>query len=271
MIVGIIALSAIAVLFFLYLFMLAPGRLADHPKGLWAAKYAHRGLHNREKTIPENSLAAFAAAAEAGYGIELDINLTADSKVVVFHDDTLERICGSKKVVCECTYEELSQYRILNTSEKIPLFSEALELLKGRVPLIIELKNTPKYKELCRLTEEMLKGYEGLYCIESFHPGIVRWFLKNAPQIIRGQLATGTVQYSSLPRYQAALLSNLLTNLITRPHFAAYDHRYAHKHTGLFFFKRMGGKRIAWTVRDTDDIAWCNAHFDAVIFEFYRP
>lgn len=255
----------------IYLFMLAPGRLPDHSRGLWASHYAHRGLHNRQRTIPENSLSAFKAAMEAGYGIELDLNLTVDGKVVVFHDETLERICGVNKAICECTYEELLQYRILNTSERIPLFSEVLELVSARVPLIIELKNTKKFAELCRLTEAMLKGYQGLYCIESFHPAIVRWFFINAPHIVRGQLASGTAQYSSLPRYQALLLSHLLTNLSCRPHFVAYDHRYASKHIGLFLFKWMGGKRVAWTVRDSDDIAWCNIHFDAVIFEFYKP
>lgn len=261
----IVALSA------LYAFLLAPGRQTKKDNHLYEAKYAHRGLHNKDKTIPENSLTAFSKAVEAGYGMELDINLTTDNQVVVFHDDTLLRVCGVDKAVADCSYEELMQYRLLGTDEKIPLLSEVLELVGGHVPLVVELKHTKRNNELCEKAAQLLDEYEGPYCIESFHPGIVKWFHKNRPNIIRGQLSAGLKNYKGLPMYQGVLLSSLLTNFMTRPHFAAYKHEDTHHKLRLNLYKLLGGKLIAWTVRDTDDIKYCENYFDTIIFEFFTP
>ena len=99
--------------------------------------FAHRGLHSPDKSVPENSLAAFRLAAEAGYGIELDIQLSKDGQVVVFHDDTLDRVCGVKGRVDAYTLEQLQQMRLCKTEERIPLFTEVLRTVAGRVPLIV--------------------------------------------------------------------------------------------------------------------------------------
>lgn len=260
------------VLFLVYLFLLAPHTL---PKGmdnaLWQANYAHRGLHSKDKTMPENSMAAFRLAVESGYGIELDINLTVDNQIVVFHDDNLKRVCGVDKLIADCTYEELQQYRLCGTDEKIPLFSEVLKLVDGRTPLIVELKATKRNSELCRRTADMLNDYKGTYCIESFHPLLVRWFYKNRPEIVRGQLSAGYKEFGSLPFYQRLILSSLLTNVVTRPHFVAYRHQDANHKLRLSLFKLLGGKLAAWTVRDNDNIDYCRERFDVIIFEFFRP
>ncbi len=264
--------AVIVIVFLLYLFLLAPG---DFPKtadpSLWKAYYAHRGLHSKDKTVPENSMAAFARAVEAGYGIELDLNLTTDDRIVVFHDDNLLRVCGADKQVPDCTYDELQQYRLCGTTERIPLFSEVLVLVNGRVPLIVELKATKRNRELCRRAAELLKEYHGPYCIESFHPALVRWFYKNRPEVVRGQLSAGYKDFSTLPLYQSVGLSSLITNVITRPHFVAYRHQDAKHKLRLRLFKWLGGKLVCWTVRDTDDINDCLKRFDVIIFEFFRP
>lgn len=264
--------AAACLIFLLYLLLIAP---ANAKKGqgdaLWQTNYAHRGLHNKEKTVPENSLAAFAAAVNAGYGIELDINLTTDNRLVVFHDDTLRRMCGVDARVDECTYERLRELTLLNTSEHIPLFEEVLALVNGRVPLIVELKTTARNNELCRRAAQMLDGYRGLYCVESFHPAIVRWFAKHRPHVVRGQLSAGRASFENLPVWQAALLSLLVTNAVTRPNFVAYQHTDARKKLRLSLFRLMGGRLAGWTVRDTDDIAYCRKRFDTIIFEFFSP
>lgn len=258
-------------LLIIYSVLLAPGRVSSGSQSLWAIDYAHRGLYKKDQSIPENSMSAFSEAVAAGYGIELDLNITSDSQIVVFHDDQMLRACGVDKAVEECTFEELQTYRLFGTEEKIPLLTEVLSLIGGRVPLIIELKVSRRYKELSALSAEILDGYSGAYCIESFDPRIVHWFFKNRPNTVRGQLAAGLKRYSLTPFYQGFAMSSLLTNISARPHFVAYRHEDCHRKMGLRYFKMLGGKLVAWTVRETDDIIRCRRFFDAIIFEFFRP
>jgi glycerophosphoryl diester phosphodiesterase len=270
--IAVYIVAALILIFALYILLLSPGRLPQSaPPALWRARYAHRGLHDKENTLPENSLAAFRDAVKEGYGIELDINLTTDDQVVVFHDDDLKRMCGVDKRVADCSWEELQGYRLNGTEQRIPLFSEVLSLVDGRVPLIVELKNTTRNAALCAEGAALLDAYGGPYCIESFHPGIVTWFKKHRPEVVRGQLAAGIRQYGKQVWWQKLLLSSMLTNVASRPHFAAFRHEDAHGRLRLKLYRMAGGKLVAWTVRDTDDIAWCERFFDVIIFEYFRP
>ena len=115
-------------------------------------------------------MAAFRRAKELGYGIELDVQLTKDSVMVVHHDYDLERTCGVRKYIRDLTYEELRRYRLMETGERIPRFVDVLREINGSVPLLVELKMETFHTRLCRLTAEALDHYKGLYCIESFHP-----------------------------------------------------------------------------------------------------
>ena len=263
---------ALIAFFLFYLFIISPGAWPDHSDpALWEVSYAHRGLHQKDKTVPENSLTAFAQAAEAGYGIELDINLTADGKVVVFHDDSLLRVCGVDKLISQCLATELADFRLENTEQTIPLLADVLKLVDGQVPLIVELKNTKAWPQLCVKAAELLADYGGPYCIESFHPGIVSWFYKNKPGVVRGQLSAGHQSFEGTPRWQSVLIASMMTNVISRPHFIAYKHQDAHHRLRLQLFRQLGGKLVGWTVRDTDDIVGCMKYFDVIIFEFFRP
>lgn len=266
-----IIVSAAAALLILNMLLLAPGRFPKRVSAvLWRTLYAHRGLHTRDRSVPENSLAAFAAAVDSGYGIELDVTITADDKVAVFHDDSLVRVCGVDKAVTDCTYAELGGLRLFDTAERIPLLSEALALIGGRQAVIVELKSSRRRKALCEKTAALLDAYDGPYCIESFDPRIVRWFKKYRPQTVRGQLSAGFKNYAGLPLYQGWLLSGLYTNIVARPHFTAYKHEDA-KLFKLGLFRMLGGKLVGWTVRDTDDAPRLRRYFDAIIFEFFRP
>ncbi len=264
-----IIICAAAALLILNMLLLAPGRFPKKMSAeLWRTLYAHRGLHTKDKTVPENSMAAFAAAVENGYGIELDVNLTADNQVVVFHDDGLKRLCGIDKKIIDCTYEELQRYRLLGTQEKIPLFTDVLKLVGGKKALIVELKTSSRRKELCEKTAGILDGYKGPYCIESFDPRIVRWFKKNRPQTVRGQLSAKC--NGQLPFFQGLLLTGLYFNIVTRPHFVAYKHEDIIRFK-LGLYRLLGGKLVGWTVRDTDDASCLMRYFDTIIFEFFRP
>ena len=268
----IIALAVIILLFLIYLFLIAPGRFPSKGnRDLWKTKYAHRGLHSRDEKIPENSLAAFSLAAESGYGIELDLQLTLDGQIVVFHDDSLKRVCGVDKLIWDCTYAELQQYRLSGTDQRIPLFTEVLALVNSRVPFILELKTSKRHRELCEKTAPVLDVYTGPYCIESFNPAIVSWFRKNRPQVVRGQLSSGYKDFGVLPIWQAMLLSSLMTNVASRPHFVAFRHEDSHHKLKLGLYRLLGGKLVGWTVRDTDDRDYCFKFFDTVIFEFFKP
>ena len=248
-------------------FLVAPGRASKKDKKPFMYKnFAHRGLHKKDKTIPENSLAAFERASSYGYGIELDVQLSKDGQVVVFHDDTLNRVCGVDSRVDEKTYDELSKISLCGTTQTIPLFSEVLKTVRGRGPLIVELKNGKRNEELCEKTYALLSKYSGEYCIESFNPFIVRWFKKNAPEVIRGQLANPPKDYNGeVGPLTAVILGNCLLNFLSRPQFIAY--KITPQPFTVKLCEALGAMKVAWTSHD-----WVNEKFyDAVIFEFYKP
>lgn len=248
-------------------FLVAPGRASKKDKKPFMYKnFAHRGLHKKDKTVPENSLAAFERASAYGYGMELDVQLSKDGQVVVFHDDTLNRVCGVDSRVDEKTYDELRQMSLCGSTQTIPLFSEVLKTVRGRGPLIVELKNGKRNEELCEKTYALLSKYSGEYCIESFNPFIVRWFKKNAPEVIRGQLANPPKDYNGeVGPITAVILGNCLLNFLARPQFIAY--KITPKPFTVKLCEALGAMKVAWTSHD-----WVNEKFyDAVIFEFYKP
>lgn len=248
-------------------FLVAPGRASKKDKKPFMYKnFAHRGLHKKDKTVPENSLAAFERASAYGYGMELDVQLSKDGQVVVFHDDTLNRVCGVDSRVDEKAYDELRQMSLCGSTQTIPLFSEVLKTVRGRGPLIVELKNGKRNEELCEKTYALLSKYSGEYCIESFNPFIVRWFKKNAPEVIRGQLANPPKDYNGeVGPLTAVILGNCLLNFLARPQFIAY--KITPKPFTVKLCEALGAMKVAWTSHD-----WVNEKFyDAVIFEFYKP
>ena len=230
--------------------------------------YAHRGLYDNPGGIPENSLPAFRAAAEKGYGVELDVQLSSDGQVVVFHDDTLDRVCGVHGDVIDYSLAELRQMKLLGTEETIPLFTEVLDVLsKGAGPVIVELKSGKRNDELCEKTRELLRGYPGIYCVESFDPGIVNWFRKNAPEIIRGQLAMPASHYAAGTNpLLARLLAGCRFSVLNRPDFIAYQ--VGPRPDRMLRMRQKGVLLIGWTSHDYKKDAKEN---DGVIFESCTP
>ena len=244
-----------------FVYLIAPGSIRKKQRAPFQNRnFAHRGLHKRDKSVPENSLAAFERAASYGYGIELDVQLSKDGRVVVFHDDTLNRVCGVDARVDSKTFDELRQLRLCGTDETIPLFSEVLKTVRGRGALIVELKNGKRNRELCEKTYAMLRRYTGDYCIESFNPFIVRWFRLNAPEANPPKDYNGEVSPVS-----AFLLGNVLLNFLARPQFIAY--KIAPKPFSVKFCEALGAMKVCWTSHE-----WANEKGnDTVIFEFYKP
>ena len=246
----------------------APGHATQRQRApFWGMNFAHRGLHSRDKSVPENSLAAFRLAARAGYGVELDVQLSKDGQVVVFHDNTLTRVCGLDKRVDELALAELKELRLCGTEERIPLLKEALAVIRGAGPLIVELKNGRRNRELCEKTYALLEQYRGEVCIESFNPFIVAWFRFHAPDLVRGQLAAPVKDYldDGLKPAAAFALSHNLFNFIARPQFIAYKIGYRPPNVRLT--ELLGAMRFGWTSHEPRN----EKGRDGVIFEFYKP
>lgn len=259
----------IVVLFLLYLFLIAP-RNRKEMKDYKTKMYAHRGLHNDERA--ENSMSAFKAAVDSGYGIELDIRLSKDGKLVVFHDDTLDRVCGREGKVIDFTAEELATFSLNGTGEGVPLFSDVLSVIDGKVPLLVEIKENPGDNRVSLAGCEMLKDYKGNYIIESFNPLSLRTVKKNMPHIPRGILSHRYYAYEPYRKPLYFLLQALLFNFTCRPAFIAYDHRHARSFALRFVRVVFGVPTLAWTVRSAEDEAIARkAGFDGIIFENYLP
>ena len=149
--------------------------------------FAHRGVHNNID-IPENSLKAFKLALINKLNIELDIQLTKDNILVVFHDKNLKRMASINKNLNELTYKEIKKIKLLKTNQYIPTLKEVLDIVNGKVILDIEIKDTNKINLLCEKLVSELKNYNYSFIIKSFNPKIVRWFKKNKPEYVRGLL-----------------------------------------------------------------------------------
>lgn len=268
-----IILAAAAVLLVLWIPALRCRR--NHPA--WAVlerfRYAHRGLHDKEHGIPENSLAAFRRAADHGFGAELDVHLTRDGRLAVIHDDSLKRTCGVDVKVSDLTSAELSQYRLDGTGERIPFLDEVLPIFEGRAPLIVELKAEHSAGALARAACDLLDQYKVDYCIESFHPLAVRWLKKNRPDICRGQLSQNflTKGHSGAAWAADFAMTHLLTCFFTVPDFIAYNHRHR-REPSLRLARRVWGVReVSWTLRSRAEMEAVEADGCLSIFEKFIP
>ena len=267
-----IIVKILVVLIVLYLVLVYPETSRRAKMIPYEKKYiAHRGLFNNED-IPENSLSAFAKAVENDYGIELDVQLTTDDQLVVFHDESLLRMTGVDKLLRNCSYEELQKCRLLNTEEKIPLLSEVLKVLRSDTPLIIEIKPEGRYIETTKKAVEMMRDYDGLYNMESFNPAVVRYLRMNEPQIIRGQLSYDYLKSrADLPFHIKVLMSYLLMNFYTRPDYIAYDCKYCDNLSFLLASKLYKAECVAWTVKSQEELDRIKHLYRCFIFDSFIP
>ena len=230
--------------------------------------YAHRGLH--DDVIPENSLAAFKKAVDHRVGIELDIQLSKDKVVMVFHDDTLKRVCGIDARLSDYTAEELGQIKLLGTEHTIPTFAEVLELVDGRVPLLVEFKRGNA--ELCQIACDMLDNYNGNFCVESFDPTLLMKIKKYRPQFARGQLVTNMFKadFSKNPFLNFGL-TYMLFNFLSRPDFIAFDKKLK-GNLSVWLCKSICRVPIfTWTINTREEYEESKKNSLAPIFEKFIP
>lgn len=225
---------------------------------------AHRGYHDINIGIPENSIPAFKRAIEKNYLIEFDLHLLKDGNVVVFHDDNLKRMTGLDSPIKDKTYKELQNLNLLNTSEHIPLFSDILKLINGKVPIIIELK----FDNKCGLLEDKvlntLKDYKGKYAIKSFNPLTVNYLRKKAPNVIRGQLSSD-FKTDNINILKKKFMQSMLYNIITKPDFISYDIRALPSKR----LKKLRKNKLimVWTIKDKTSFIVAQNNCDTFIME----
>lgn len=221
---------------------------------------AHRGYHSKDSGIPENSILAFEKAIRNNCIIELDVHLLKDSNVVVFHDDNLKRMTGINKNLKECSYDELKEVYLNNTNQTIPLLKDVLELVNGRVPLIIELKYDVKLGLLESKVIELLDNYKGNYAIKSFNPFTVIYFRFKRPNVIRGQLLS--------EKFNSKIYGRHFFDFVSKPDFISCNFRDIKK----FKFNRGKKKRIilGWTIRNIDDFNTAIKYCDNCICENFN-
>ena len=228
---------------------------------LRAWTYAHRGMHSAGRI--ENSASAFAAAIEAGLGIECDVQQSADGQAIVFHDWELERLTGQPGLVREKRCEELCGMHLIGSGDPIGTLPDLLAQVVGRVPLLIELKSRRQvpYAPLCRAVRGALTDYAGTAAVMSFDPRVVRWFARRAPGLVRG-----LVMSEERDRYWRASFRRHAWLWHARPHFLAYDvrdlpSRFAGRQ------RARGLPLLTWTVSDAARLASARLHADAPIAE----
>lgn len=217
----------------------------------------HRGIQDEENRIIENTILSFQEAMKYNYGIELDVHILKDGEVVVFHDDNLERMAGIKRKIKELSYEDIRKIRLLGTENFIPKLSEVLDLVKGRVPLLIELKYDVKVGRLEKKVVELLENYEGNYAIQSFQPLTIRWFYKNKPTIVRGQLySDNKIGY---------VIKNFIFNRIGKPDFISYNIKDLNRART----KKIRKKKLllGWTVKTRKEYEEIRTFYDNLICE----
>lgn len=265
-------LAVVLAVFGLWVYLVCP-RLFCRPKmaGITACDYAHRGLHNAESNVFENTLPAFRAAVARGLGSELDVRLTKDGVPVVFHDSTLKRLFGPVEKVCDMTLEKLRTFRFPDGA-KIPTLEEVLKEVAGACPLLIELKTENDVSRLGKAVTGLLDKYKGAYCVESFDPLALRWFRKHRPHVARGQLLTRfKPEDADVPRPLFFAAENLLSGFLSRPDFIAYDWLHRQNFSLRFAKKLFRFPEFNWTVKDRTTYSKLKKDGVLCIFEDFIP
>jgi glycerophosphoryl diester phosphodiesterase len=264
--------AIILILLVAYLFLLKPnsGR-REQLKPFEDTYIAHRGFFDYENA-PENSMPAFVRAVEKGYGIELDVQATTDGELVVFHDASLERMCGVDRKLTDCTYEELMFFRLGDTEEKIPKYTDVLSMISGKVPLLIEIKPEGDYIGTIEKVTDVMKSYDGVYCVQSFEPRVLGWLKNNRPEILRGQLSMNFwFSNSDLSPLKKILMSNLLLNFYAKPDFISYKQKHAAQFSYVICRKLFNVANAGWTIRSQKQLKRAKKNFQIMIFDSFEP
>lgn len=225
---------------------------------------AHRGLFNNDKGVIENTIQAFEKAIEYKYIIELDVHSISDNIIVVFHDDNLKRLTGIDKKIKECTYNELRKIRLNNTDSYIPTLEEVLQLVDGKVPILIELKYNKFVGVLEKELMKILSKYTGEYAIQSFNPLSIIWFRIKHPHILRGQIVSD-FKYQKINPVKSYLLTKMCFNIFSQPNYISFNIHDVELDKIESFKKKY--TVLGWTVKTQEEYMQLREHYDNLICE----
>jgi glycerophosphoryl diester phosphodiesterase len=252
----------------IYLFVLIRLNKKRDFDPFFLTEYAHRGLHGNG--IAENSLEAFKLARDNNFGIELDVQLSKDGEVVVFHDATLKRMTGVDKNVIDLTLKELKELNLINTNQKIPTFKEVLELIDGKIPLLVEIKGDTFDFSVCPKVAEILKEYNGKYLIESFNPFIVKEMKKYLKNALYGQLYYNRCLDKKKYNLVNVTYTGMMLNVISRPDFLAYDKNSRNSIFVKLTTKLYKRPQFVWTPKGQEEIEYAKSLGEYPIFEINK-
>ena len=243
------------------------------PDWLTARPVAHRALHDRTEGRIENTLSAVRAALDRGFAIEVDLQLTADEEVIVFHDDMLDRLTESTGRVDQTSLSAIRAIKLRNTTDRIPTLDELLEEVAGRTPLVIELKsNWTGDRRLEHRVAGILSTYSGPAAVMSFDPASVHAMRKLAPHLPRGLVADRfeEEEWPGIPPHYRLALRHLLSAAYALPQFIAYDVK-ALPATAPLLLRHLGLPLLTWTVRTPADVETARKWANQMIFEGFDP
>ena len=261
----------LALCFCLFLILIKPSsKKRDVMARYKGVKFAHRGLHDTEKA--ENSMSAFAAAVECGYGIELDVRLSKDGELVVFHDDTVDRMTEARGRVDSFTAKELAKMHLGGTEDGVPTLCEVLKLVDERIPLLVEIKEDLGKYGVTHKAAEILAEYKGEFIIESFNPLSIARMKSLMPDVARGLLCSNYLKNPKTRNIKTFVVQNMLLNIRCKPDFIAYAHK-DWKDAGLAMIRTFYPKTplVCWTLKSPEDEGAAKEHgFTSFIFENYK-
>ncbi|MCQ2466819.1 MAG: glycerophosphodiester phosphodiesterase [Clostridia bacterium] len=267
---ALILMGILAFFIALILILMKPNRRRTNMEPFKNTFIAHRGLFNNVD-LPENSYPAFEAAIDKNFGIELDVQLTKDNQLVVFHDGNINRMCGVKKKISSLTYEQLSSYKLLDTDLSVPLFEDVISLIDGKVPVIIEIKAHGAFMKATKMLVKRLESYKGIYCIQSFNPAIIRWLKVNKPDITRGILSNDYLRLPKKTLTQKFIVSNLLFNAWCKPDFISYNHEYPSKIALKVCKSFYNCNMVGWNIKSSENLDYAKKFFEVYIFDSFVP
>ena len=223
---------------------------------------AHRGLHNIE--FPENSIGAFLNAKNNGFAIELDVQLSCDNNIVVFHDEDTFRMTQETGNIKELNISQIKKRKLLNTNFEIPTLKEVFEIVGNETPLLIEVKNPGKVGKLESMVCSEIGNYKGICAVQSFNPFVLQYFKHKCPNILRGQLSKN-YRDENMNIFKKIILENLLLNKITEPNFVSYRIDDLPKGT-VSSLRRKDIPIIGWTITE-ENFNYAKKYCDNIIFE----
>ncbi len=232
--------------------------------------YANRGYRGIDNKVPENSLAAYRAAIEHGYGILADVRITRDGVPVLFADSRLERMTGGNGTIENSTIEEIRALTLNGSEEKIPTLEEALQLIDGQVPVVLDLRvESDNYYSLCDQVCEVLDVYEGVFAVQSTDPRVLGWYKKQRNEYIRGQ----KVDYAHKSGSEIQnilwdfLCSSLLLNFLVAPDFVSSGITQRINPSLILCRLIYRIPRMNWTVRTMDEYEKVRTDGAMAVFE----